>query len=99
MASKVDPQLLKRAGSWACWVLGSTDMPKPKALRTASEKFGVSMAAIERYVIDTMGKEWLTDRGRRMSRQYGPPVASGQFSKVDVLMRQSAQTYKQMFRR
>lgn len=61
-----------QACAWACWVLKNTDMPKAKALRAASKKFGVTQAAVDRAVTLALGEDWLRDRGRYLTQKYAP---------------------------
>jgi predicted nuclease of restriction endonuclease-like RecB superfamily len=67
---------LSNACGWACWTFENTDMPKRKVLQRASQRFGVSMAAIERAVLAAMGEGRLAERAERMVEQFKPQYAA-----------------------
>ncbi|MGC9216772.1 hypothetical protein [Acidithiobacillus sp.] len=50
-------------------------MPKRKVLRRAAQRFGVSMAAVEREVLKALGEEYLAERAERMVEDYRPSFA------------------------
>jgi len=66
-------QALAQACGWACWIFEHTDMPKRKVLRRAAQRFDVSMAAVERGVLKTLGEEFLAER---MVESYRPRFAA-----------------------
>ena len=67
---------LSSAYGWACWTFENTDMPKRRVLQRASQRFSVSMAAVERAVVAGMGDDYLAERGERMVEQFKPRYAA-----------------------